>query len=150
MRWPATPRHVLVPGIYRQSCGEWTALPAGSAQWLDAVYRDEALITALLPDEHGRQTIVSSSTKPALMVRMLAASGVRPGHRVLEVGTGTGYNVALLCHRLGDEAVHSVDIGAGLVEMARQRLATLGYRPDLAVADGQAGRPGRGPTTGSS
>ncbi len=34
---------------------------------------------------------------------------VTDGDRILEIGTGTGYNAALLCHRLGDAAVTTVD-----------------------------------------
>jgi protein-L-isoaspartate O-methyltransferase len=64
---------------------------------------------------------------------------------LLEIGTGTGYNAALLCHRLGAESVFSVDIGAGLVAAARERLAALGYAPTLVAADGRLGLPGHGP-----
>lgn len=51
----------------------------------------------------------SSSSTPGLMSRMLEALDVREGHDMLEIGTGTGYNAALLCHRLGSEHVFSVD-----------------------------------------
>ena len=47
---------------------------------------------------------------PGLMPRMLETLDVRDGHDVLEVGTGTGYNAALLSHRIGDQHVFSVDI----------------------------------------
>jgi protein-L-isoaspartate O-methyltransferase len=63
------------------------------------------------------------------MIRMLEALDVHSGHRVLEIGTGTGYNAALLSHRLGDTQVFSVDIDADLVELASQRLARTGYHP---------------------
>jgi len=52
----------------------------------------------------------SSTSMPCLMTRMLETLDVRDGHDVLEVGTGTGYNAALLCHRIGDQHVFSVDI----------------------------------------
>ncbi|MFD2419607.1 methyltransferase domain-containing protein [Amycolatopsis pigmentata] len=69
------------------------------------------------------------------------ARHVPEGHRVLEVGTGTGYNAALLCHRLGAERVTSIDLDTSLVERARQRLAHLGYAPHLAATDGALGAP---------
>jgi len=57
----------------------------------------------------------SSSTQPSLMSLMLHALDVHAGNRVLEIGTGTGYNAALLCHRLGDANVTSIDVNSELV-----------------------------------
>jgi hypothetical protein len=57
----------------------------------------------------------------------------------LEIGTGTGYNVGLLCHRLGQHNVFSLDIHPGLVDDARTRLASLGYFPRLVCLDGSRG-----------
>src|SRR5262249_61868423 len=88
----------------------------------------------------GRQRVpVSSSTAPGLMVRMLEALDVHDGHRVLEIGTGTGYNAALLAARLGDTQVFSVELRPDLTEAARQRLADTGYHPPLVTRDGGEG-----------
>jgi methyltransferase of ATP-grasp peptide maturase system len=142
----SVPRHVFVPRFYRQQPGgAWLETTADSDGWLDAVYSDEPLVTALAETAHGSRATVSSSTKPALMLRMLAALDVHDGHRVLEIGTGTGYNAALLTHRLGDTRVFSVDIGADLVETARERLAELGYAPTLATVHGAGGLPEHAP-----
>ena len=54
---------------------------------------------------------------------------------------GTGYNAALMSHRLGDQHVFSVDIGTDLVQTARERLAELGYAPTLAAVHGAQGLP---------
>jgi protein-L-isoaspartate(D-aspartate) O-methyltransferase len=112
---------------------------------LAGAYRDEALVTALLPDGHGGLAAVSSSTQPSLMVGMLDALDLGNHPRVLEIGTGTGYNAALMCHVLGDAAVHSVDVDPALVDTARARLDSLGHHPLLAVGDGRAGLPGHAP-----
>lgn len=131
-----TPRHVLVPRAYEQGAdGGWVEVDARGL-----AYSTTTLVTRV---EGGRP--VSSSTKPDLMVRMLEALAVRNGDRVLEIGTGTGYNAALLAHRLGDDSVYSVDVDRGLVESARERLAGFGCRPHLAVADGVEGWPEHGP-----
>lgn len=61
------------------------------------------------------------------------------------IGTGTGYNTALLCHRVGPARVTSIDIDRGLVGVARQRLATLGYTPHLVTGDGTKGCRARAP-----
>ena len=47
---------------------------------------------------------------------MLEILDVHDGNRVLEIGTGTGYNAALLAHRLGDEHVFTVDVDDDLVD----------------------------------
>ncbi|WP_245617481.1 methyltransferase domain-containing protein [Amycolatopsis taiwanensis] len=131
------PRHLFVPHAYEQDdTGNWTSWD--TAGRLDRVYAPETLVTAL-EERDGYQAAVSSSTKPDLMVRMLETLDVRDGHHVLEIGTGTGYNAALLSHRLGDDRVFSVDVDPGLVALARERLAAAGYRPTLAAVDGEAG-----------
>jgi protein-L-isoaspartate(D-aspartate) O-methyltransferase len=117
---------------------------AGRQQWLDQVYSNTALLTAVAgTPESG--ALRSSSSMPGLMTRMLETLDVRDGHRVLEIGTGTGYNAGLLAHRLGDANVFSVDIEPDLVELARDRLARIGYHPTLVVADGAAGLPAHAP-----
>ena len=142
----SVPRHVFVPRFYRQQPdGEWSETTADDDGWLDAVYSDGPLVTALAAIASGSRVTVSSSSKPALMARMLAALDVHDGMKVLEIGTGTGYNAALLAHRLGGEHVFSVDIGADLVETARERLAALGYAPTLATVHGAGGLPEHAP-----
>jgi methyltransferase of ATP-grasp peptide maturase system len=134
----AVPRHHFVPSYYQHTGGDWRQIDAASAEGLSTVYANSVLITALARTDAG--TIIrSSATQPGLMTRMLEAVDIRDGQRVLEIGTGTGYNAALLCHRLGDRNVFSIDIEADLVDLARERLAQLGYRPVLVAGDGAAG-----------
>lgn len=139
-----TPRHVFVP-VFEDSGG--TTIDSRHSTWLDRVYTDDTLVTqhAAVPGAVGLAWPISSSTMPSLMARMLGLLDVHDGHRVLEIGTGTGYNAALLCHRLGDQDVTSIDIDAELVETARERLASLGYRPHLSTGHGGHGVPERTP-----
>lgn len=146
-RWHAAvaevPRHVFVAHVYEQNqTGEWIGWDT-TGNW-DRVYAPKTLVTAL-EDRGGYLEPVSSSTNPELMVRMLETLNVRDGHRVLEIGTGTGYNAALLSHRLGDDRVFSVDVDAGLVEAAQERLTAAGYRPTVAAVDGERGLPDHAP-----
>jgi methyltransferase of ATP-grasp peptide maturase system len=149
----AVPRHEFVPDVFRQDRQEhhdptwrrWdTSTDQGRQQWLDQVYSNTALITALTRTAAGTVSR-SSSSMPGLMTRMLEALDVHDGHRVLEIGTGTGYNAGLLSHRLGDANVFSVDVEPDLVDVARKRLARLGYQPTLVAADGAAGLPEHAP-----
>ena len=114
----AVPRDLFVPGIEPERA-----------------YRDEAF--PIKYDEGGRP--VSSSSQPAIMARMLDQLDVQPGHRVLEIGTGSGYNAALLGNLVGESgAVVSVDIEADLVADARERLAACGAS-QVTVACGDGG-----------
>ena len=91
------PRHLFVP----------------RARWNEA-YGDWPLPTAW------GQTI----SQPYIVARMLELAELEPGHRVLEIGTGSGYQTALLT-RLARE-VCSVERIHGLLEEARERLAVQG------------------------
>lgn len=141
----AVPRHELVPDVLRRDPdGSWhpldTTTDQGQQAWLDQVYSNRALLTAVA-DRWPSRGLRSSSSMPGLMTRMLETLDVREGDRVLEIGTGTGYNAALLAHRLGDVNVFSVDVEPDLVDLARQRLARIGCHPILLAADGAAGLP---------
>jgi protein-L-isoaspartate O-methyltransferase len=138
----ATPRHRLVPIAYQQEPdGSWSQIDTTGAEGLALVYSLTTLVTEV--DTEGRA--VSSSTKPDLMVRMLETLDVHDGHRVLEIGTGTGYNAVLLAHRLGEANVFSVDVDTNLITAAMKRLADIGCHPRLAARDGINGWPERGP-----
>lgn len=150
------PRDVFVPHYFTQRPEEpgWLLVERPSAEWLEGVYSMRALITQIdgnddnvAPARAGRVNGIatSSSSAPPLMALMLQALNVHKGHRVLEVGTGTGYNAALLCHRLDPADVTSIDVDGGLVDRARERLAAFGYLPHLEIADGAAGCRGRVP-----
>jgi protein-L-isoaspartate O-methyltransferase len=139
----AVPRHVFVPAFYLRRDGHMIAVaatdPATRDEWWQQMYANTALVTKIGQDEpDGPPVFLSSSSTPGLMTRMLEALDVRDGHRVLEIGTGTGYNAALLSHRLGDQQVVSIDVEPDLVDAARTRLAELGYHPTLVASDGAA------------
>jgi protein-L-isoaspartate(D-aspartate) O-methyltransferase len=103
---------------------------------LERVYRDEAILTKL--DPHGEA--LSSSSQPAIMALMLEALDVRPGHRVLEIGAGTGYNAALLSRLVGPRGrIVTVDIDPTTARRARRALAAAGYRARVVTADGRDG-----------
>ena len=139
----AVPRHELVPDVLRRDPdGSWhrldTTTDQGRREWLELVYSNTALLSAVA-DPPGSGSLRSSSSMPGLMTRMLETLDVRDGDRVLEIGTATGYNAALLTHRLGDAQVFSIDVEPDLIELARHRLARIGYHPTLIATDGAAG-----------
>jgi protein-L-isoaspartate(D-aspartate) O-methyltransferase len=101
---------------------------------LEVAYGDHALPIAC------GQTI----SQPYVVAYMTEQLAVQPHHRVLEVGTGSGYQAAVLS-RLVREVV-SIERYRTLAEAARIRLGTLGYdNVEVAVGDGLAGVPDRAP-----
>jgi methyltransferase of ATP-grasp peptide maturase system len=147
----AVPRHLFLPRFFglTPDGSAYLAIDEHHPQWLELVYRNAVWPTQLDANpsawqravEHGPITgkATCSSTQPSLMAIMLEALDITDGHRVLEIGTGTGYNAALLTHRLGDQQVTSVDIDAGLIDQARTNLQRAGYAPTVATADGEGG-----------
>jgi len=104
------------------------------SRFADAAYADRALPIAC------GQTI----SQPFVVAYMTEQLGVQSEHRVLEVGTGSGYQAAVLS-RLAREVV-TVERYRTLADMARKRLATLGYRNvEVRVGDGFAGVPEQAP-----
>jgi protein-L-isoaspartate(D-aspartate) O-methyltransferase len=118
--------------------------------WLEMVYRDTVLITnyeiaGRMDDGTEIRVSTSSASQPSIVAVMAERLDVRDGDRVLEIGTGTGYNAALLCRRVGDRNVTSIDIDPNLVASARSRLKELGYEPLLVAGDGASGVPQTAP-----
>ncbi|MBT2540919.1 methyltransferase domain-containing protein [Streptomyces sp. ISL-44] len=142
----AVPRHVFVPyfwtgrGAGHERLWAQDPDPEQRARWLRGVYADTPLATRLRDGQ-----LVSSSSQPSLMAKMLRALEVRDGDNVLEIGAGTGYNAALLCHRLGDDLVTTVDLDEEITESARTHLAEVGYHPVVVTGDGARGCPSRAP-----
>ncbi len=140
-----TPRHRFVPTYYRNTGGAptvWERLTeeADGAGWLGPIYTNSTLVTQLhdpRPVPGGwTGTPTSSSTQPSLMVRMLEALDIDPSHRVLEIGTATGYNAALICRRLDSaRQLTTADIDSGLTKSAAARLDACGHRPDVVTTD---------------
>ncbi|MEU7422899.1 methyltransferase domain-containing protein [Streptomyces sp. NPDC040750] len=142
----AVPRHLFVPYYYvagqRGQERRWgqSIDPEARQRWVRGAYADAPLATRLRDGE-----LLSSSSQPSLMAQMLAALEVEEGHRVLEVGAGTGYNAALLAHRLGDDLVTTIDLEPEITESARQHLSAAGYHPVVVTGDGARGVPERAP-----
>jgi protein-L-isoaspartate(D-aspartate) O-methyltransferase len=135
------PRHLFVPRYHRTVNGERRLVdgsrPEDREEWLAGAYSDEPLVTGF--DAQNPTAPNSSSSMPALMALMLEWLVVEEGSKVLEIGTGTGYNAALLCERLGSHRVTTIDVDPDCVEAARDHLMAAGYSPRLAVADGWHG-----------
>ncbi len=141
------PRHVFLPAFFTSlPDGRWQAMDQSHPDYWRLVYADTTLTTQLDATIHPDPSVgpvagtgTSSSTQPGLMAAMLDALRVTGGERVLEIGTGTGYNAALLAHRLNAQDVTSVEVDARVADAARQRLVVAGYHLSVITGDGEQG-----------
>ncbi|MCS6907475.1 MAG: protein-L-isoaspartate(D-aspartate) O-methyltransferase [Anaerolineales bacterium] len=113
----AVPRHLFVPEEY-----------------LDFAYNDHPL-----PIGFG-QTI----SQPYIVAWMTELADLKPDERVLEIGTGSGYQAAILA-QLGYLEVYSIEIIPELAEGAAERLRALGYKVEVRQGDGYYGWPEAAP-----
>lgn len=110
------PRHIFFTPEFSHFAYEDKAFPIGSGQTISQPYT-VAFQSALLE--------------------------LKPGMRVLEIGTGSGYQCAVLCAL--DVEVHSIELHAPLHKSASRILNQLGFNPQLRCANGYAGWPEAAP-----
>jgi protein-L-isoaspartate(D-aspartate) O-methyltransferase len=115
----AVPRHLFVPPQYRDQAYEDIPLPIGQGQTI---------------------------SQPYIVALMTQALGLQPDSRVLEIGTGSGYQAAILAHITPN--VWSVETIAELAETARERLQGLGLGVSVRSGDGRLGWPEHAPYDG--
>ncbi|RMD84578.1 MAG: protein-L-isoaspartate(D-aspartate) O-methyltransferase [Candidatus Dadabacteria bacterium] len=139
----ADQRRALVTKLAREGISDRRVLDA-----IDAVPRElfvprelveEAYLDTALPIGEG-QTI----SQPFVVAYMTELLDVQPHHRVLEVGTGSGYQTAILAELARE--VFSIEIIDSLAEQAKRRLAQLGYtNVHVRTGDASAGWPEQAP-----
>jgi protein-L-isoaspartate(D-aspartate) O-methyltransferase len=111
------PRHELVPEAQRPNGYRDTPLPIGQGQTI---------------------------SQPYIVAFMTAAIDPQPGQRVLEIGTGSGYQAAILAEVVGE--VYTIELLPGLARSARARLDRLGYgQVKTRTGDGYQGWPEAAP-----
>jgi protein-L-isoaspartate(D-aspartate) O-methyltransferase len=114
------PRHRFVDPSQERSAYRNHPLPIGSGQTISQPYIVALTTQLVAPQKH---------------------------HRVLEIGTGSGYQAAVLCELV--QHVYTVEIIESLARAAQQRLAALGYgNASVRIGDGHAGWPEHAPYDG--
>lgn len=143
------PRHAFLPNRFWLEDGDGP-VPVDRAEepgrWLELSYADRPIVTQLDDgDGSGRGYITSSASQPSIVGQMLEAAAPAAGDRVLEIGTGTGWNAALLAARVGAENVVTVEIDKSLAEQARHSLSEQGWPVEVVTGDGTRGWPAGAP-----
>ncbi|MGH3811562.1 MAG: methyltransferase domain-containing protein [Pseudonocardiaceae bacterium] len=120
------PRHLFAPG-----------------EPLEKAY---AVKTILQTKRDERGMAISMVSAPDIQAMMLEQAQLRPGMRVLEVGSG-GYNAALIAELVGETGeVTTVDIDPDVVDRAQRCLAAAGYeKVNVVLADAKGGVPEHAP-----
>ena len=135
-------RRALVADLRRRGIGDERVLAA-----LGAVPRERFVPPGLVDQAYADRPLAighdATISQPFIVARMLELAQLAPDHRVLDVGTGSGYAAALAA-RLVDEVV-SIERVPALAEGARAVLADLGVDVEVIVGDGHDGWPDRAP-----
>ncbi|MFJ9693801.1 methyltransferase domain-containing protein [Kitasatospora sp. NPDC101183] len=137
----AVPRHHFLPELIWLDDGlggyEPCDLPTDHERWFEEVYSDIPIVTRVDEDLWPS----SSASAPSVVVRMLRDLDLRPGMKVLEIGTGTGWNAALLAHRLGPGRVASVEVDSAIAWQAWANLNAAGVNVELLCGEVALGWP---------
>ena len=147
------PRHAFLPEVLWRHDGEFLR-PLRRAEepeaWLALAYANDAVATQVDDGEPAGPggtgwEATSSASQPSVVAVMLAALRVEAGMSVCEIGTGTGWNAALLAHRLGPGRLVSIEVDGQLAERARDTLHHAKAEVCVVHGDGTAGYPERAP-----
>jgi methyltransferase of ATP-grasp peptide maturase system len=145
----------LHPGVFLDKGRTWrpvTAVGTDPDEWLKIAYSVDTLTTQLdghltadQTDEPVAGVPTSSSTDPTTVVSMIEALDLTTEHRVLEIGTGTGYSTALMCQYLGEDNVTTIEVDPQVAARADAALETVGFSTWTVTGDGLLGHPHRAP-----
>lgn len=142
------PRHLFLPDrVWPKVVGAPLDRDTDPESWADHAYSDAPVITQVNEGVSKSVNVAtSSSSAPSVMATILEAAEVAAGHRVLEIGTGSGFNAALLCELVGAQGhVVTVEVDAAVLAQARHVLEAHGYTPTILRADGSSGHPEAAP-----
>ncbi|GHC89432.1 methyltransferase domain-containing protein [Streptomyces flavofungini] len=147
--YTVVPRHHFIPDVAWVVPDETGAEPYAidrnqdTPRWFQAVYSDASIVIQLDAGtgdlRTGKGTPTSSCSAPGIVFPMLRALDLLDGHKVLEIGTGSGWTAALLSARLGSHRVTSIEVDEDVAARAAEAMARAGYTPQLITADGADG-----------
>ncbi|WP_309228156.1 protein-L-isoaspartate O-methyltransferase [Streptomyces lunaelactis] len=159
----ALPREELMPQAYvRRSQPDEKPPRWDLLEWANEADREELLSLLYSGDgvaiQHAGEPLVdrlpgprtggpmtSMASTVGMTANLLEELGLRPGHRVLDIGTGAGMTAAVACRICGDAGVVTLDRDRHITTAARSRLNDLGYQPMAVTGAGEAGWPQHGP-----
>ncbi len=143
------PRRVFIPDVIwvDDSSGGTLVMLSKHADpdgWHAAVRANSPVITQVdfgeAPSDQSSSVPSSSCSQPSIVADMLEALDVRPAQSVLEIGTGTGWNAALLSHLVGERGrVVTIEVDPRLARDAQYALTNARFHPLVIAGDGLEG-----------
>lgn len=141
----STPRHAFLRRFRRRHDHEWRSLtPDTLALHAPVIYGDEPLA---LFQPSANAPIVAAQSTPSTTVWILEQLAIRPGHALLEIGSGSGWLIALASRIVGKEGIaRGIEYYPELAEESRASLAALGCaNVEIRAGDGAQGWPAQQP-----
>lgn len=139
----SVPRHLFIDRYRNYGETEWIHVtPENQEQHLPKLYADHPLVIFGTDSDFTSNTgtkPVSTISQPSFVLRMLDLLDIKKGHRIFEVGTGSGWNAALLSKLTGDTGlVISSEIIPELAKSAKEKLHQLKFN-NVKVIEADAG-----------
>ncbi len=134
----ATPRHLFVKRYRIWGTKEWHEInETNLAEHLATLYVDNPIILYGTDDDN----ILSTISQPSLVLYLLDLLQLKPGHKVFELGAGSGWNAALIGQIVGMEGhVDSLEIIPEISQLAQDNIKSLGIKNvNIVSADGGDG-----------
>lgn len=130
----ANPRHEFVRK-YQQGNETFEVTSKNLDEHLPTIYKNDVI--GLFKDE--KNGVYSTISQPTLVLRMLDLLKLEPGHRVFELGAGSGWNAAMMGSLVGGEGkVYSIEIIPEIAESAKTVITDLGIE-NVQIIEGDAG-----------
>jgi protein-L-isoaspartate(D-aspartate) O-methyltransferase len=142
----ASPRHRFVPRYREWGTKEWHEVTAENlTEHAPTLYANRPLI--LHGDQEEDQNVPSTISQPSFVLRMLDLLQIKPGHRVFELGTGSGWNAALIGQLVGPGGhVETLEIIPQVARRALNTIRSLGIaNVHVVEGDGAEGYPDAAP-----
>ena len=133
------PRHLFIPEVWDIEDNNWKRFvlnyASPQAEVLERIYVDRPLVIVVRNGE-----VISTSSQPSLMAYMIELLKVKRGDKVLEVGTGSGYNAGLISEIVGEENMVTVEIERDVAKLAESNLRRAGKeKVKVVCGDGAMG-----------
>lgn len=129
------PRHMFLPYFYRQIKNKWHRKAIHENRLTNDDWRD-IYSDISLPLLINNNNIISTISQPSLVVDMLNISKIIKGNKVMEIGTGSGYNCSLISLLTGPGNTFSIEIQNDIFKIAKNNIYNNNISAKLFLSDG--------------